>query len=58
MDILDRLFGKQKQAEQIDITTGGKAFTGFSSVLPSVPGIEGICAKIDEEREKQNNMDE
>jgi hypothetical protein len=59
-DIYDRVLGKPKQAEptQIDITTGGKAFTGFSSVLPSVPGIEDICAKIDEEREKQNNIDE
>lgn len=59
-DILDRVLGKPKQAEptKIDITTGGQAFRGFSSVLPSVPGIEAICAKIDEEREKQNNIDE
>lgn len=59
-DIMDRVVGKPKQAEptQIDITTGGKAFAGFSSVLPSMPGVEEICAKIDEEREKQNSIDE
>ena len=59
MDILDRLFGRPKQAEptQIDITTGGKTFTGFSSVLPSMPNIKEICAKIDAQRE-QNIDDE
>lgn len=59
-DIYDRVIGKPKQAEpmQIDLTSGGKAFTGFSSVLPSVPGIEEICARIDAKREQQNNIDE
>ena len=58
-DIFDRVIGKPKQAEptQIDITTGGKTFTGFSSVLPSMPNIKYICAKIDAQRE-QNIDDE
>lgn len=58
-DILDRVLGKPKQAEptKIDITTGGQAFTGFSSVLPSMPHIEEICADIDAQRE-QNTEDE
>lgn len=59
-DILDRVLGKPKQAEptKIDITTDGKAFTGFSSVLPVVPNIKEICDRIDEEREQQNKDDE
>ena len=52
-DLLDRIHGKPKQVEhqRVDLTTGGKAFTGFSSVLPVVPNIEEICAEIDARRE-------
>ena len=47
----------EMEATQIDITTGGQAFRGFSSVLPQMEGIDEICAKIDAERER-NNEDE
>lgn len=59
-DLLDRVLGKPRQVEQarVDITSGGKAFTGFSSVLPVVPNIEEICAEIDAKREAQNKEDE
>lgn len=52
-DLLDRVLGKPRQVEQarVDITSGGKAFTGFSSVLPVVPNIEEICAEIDARRD-------
>lgn len=58
-DLMNRVVGKPKQEEpmQVDITTGGQAFTGFSSVLPSMPHIEEICAEIDAQRE-QNTEDE
>lgn len=58
-DLLDRVKGKPKQVEhqRVDVTTGGKAFTGFSSVLPTMPNIEAICAEIDATRE-QNTEDE
>ena len=53
-DLILRVVGKPKQEEvtQVDITTGGQAFTGFSSVLPSMPHIEEICVKIDAKREQ------
>ena len=59
-DVLDRVLGKPKQVEhqRVDLTTGGKAFTGFSSVLPVVPNIEEICAEIDAKREAQNKDDD
>ena len=59
-DLYDRVLGKPKQVEhqRVDLTTGGKAFTGFSSVLPVVPNIEEICAVIDAKREAQNKDDD
>lgn len=58
-DLILRVVGKPKQEEvaKVDITTGGQAFTGFSSVLPTMPHIEEICAEIDAQRE-QNTEDE
>ena len=38
---------------QVDITSGGKEFKGFSSVLPVVPDIDEIVRRIDEERERK-----
>ena len=38
---------------QVDITSGGKEFEGFSSVLPVMPGIDEIVRRIDEERERK-----
>lgn len=35
---------------QADITSGGKAFTGFSSVLPHYPNIEQAIAKQEHNR--------
>lgn len=46
----DKLLGLDKV--NIDITSGGQKFTGFSSVLPMVPNIEDIVRRIDEERER------
>lgn len=45
----DKLLGLDKV--QVDITSGGKEFKGFSSVLPVMPGIDEIVRRIDEERE-------
>ena len=42
----------ENEPTKVDITTGGQAFRGFSSVLPQYPNIEEICAKIDAERER------
>lgn len=47
----DKLLGLQ--TARVDITSGGKTFTGFSSVIPDVPGIVEYCARIDAEREQQ-----
>ena len=47
----DKLLGLDKV--QVDITSGGKEFKGFSSVLPVVPGIDEIVRRIDEERERK-----
>lgn len=47
----DKLLGLQ--TARVDITSGGKAFTGFSSVIPDVPGIVEYCARIDAEREQR-----
>jgi|GEM_PF-550164 hypothetical protein len=44
----DRLLGLNKV--QVDITSGGQKFTGFSSVLPVIPNIEEIVQKIDAAR--------
>lgn len=52
----DKLLGLQ--TAKVDITSGGKTFTGFSSVIPDVPGIVEYCAQIDAqraERERENN---
>lgn len=52
----DKLLGLQ--TAKVDITSGGKAFTGFSSVIPDVPGIVEYCAQIDAqraERERERN---
>lgn len=35
---------------QADITSGGKAFTGFSSVLPHYPNIEEVVAEKEQNR--------
>lgn len=35
---------------QADLTSGGKAFTGFSSVLPHYPNIEQAVAKQEQNR--------
>lgn len=35
---------------QADITSGGKAFTGFSSVLPHYPNIEQVVAEKEQNR--------
>ena len=35
---------------QADITSGGKAFTGFSSVLPHYPNIEQVVAEQEQNR--------
>ena len=48
----DKLLGLQ--TARVDITSGGKAFTGFSSVIPDVPGIVEYCARIDAEREQRD----
>ncbi len=47
----DKLLGLQ--TAKVDITSGGKTFTGFSSVIPDVPGIVEYCARIDAEREQR-----
>ena len=47
----DKLLGLQPA--KVDITSGGKVFTGFSSVVPDVPGIVEYCARIDAERERR-----
>lgn len=47
----DRLLGLDKA--QVDITSGGKEFRGFSSVLPVVPGIGEFVRHIDQERERK-----
>lgn len=47
----DKLLGLQ--TARVDITSGGKTFTGFSSVIPDVPGIVEYCARIDAEREQR-----
>lgn len=47
----DKLLGLDKV--QVDITSGGKEFKGFSSVLPVMPGIDEIVRRIDEERERK-----
>ncbi|MBR0281262.1 MAG: hypothetical protein IJQ81_06685 [Oscillibacter sp.] len=47
----DKLLGLQ--TAKVDITSGGKVFTGFSSVVPDVPGIVEYCARIDAERERR-----
>ncbi|WP_418991873.1 hypothetical protein [Alistipes sp.] len=52
----DKLLGLDKV--QVDITSGGREFKGFSSVLPVVPGIEGIVRRIDEEREQKLSEEE
>ena len=38
---------------QADITSGGKAFTGFSSVLPQYPNIEQTIANTEENRPEE-----
>lgn len=48
----DKLLGLQ--TARVDITSGGKTFTGFSSVIPDVPGIVEYCARIDAEREQRD----
>ena len=35
---------------QADITSGGKAFAGFSSVLPHYPNIEQVVAELEHNR--------
>lgn len=52
----DKLLGLDRV--QVDITSGGKAFKGFSSVLPVVPNIEEIVRRIDEERERRLSEEE
>ena len=47
----DKLLGLQ--TAKVDITSGGKTFTGFSSIIPDVPGIVEYCARIDAEREQR-----
>lgn len=49
----DKLLGLQ--TARVDITSGGKTFTGFSSVIPNVPGIVEYCARIDAERERESD---
>ena len=52
----DKLLGLQ--TARVDITSGGKSFTGFSSVVPDVPGIVEYCARIDAEREARNREED
>ena len=47
-----KLLGEFKPDTEIEINTGPR-FMGFSSVLPVVPNIEEICAKIDAERDQR-----
>ena len=42
-----------KQTQTIDLQSGGKAFTGFDSVLPNVEGIEEMMRRLEEERERR-----
>lgn len=49
----DKLLGLQ--VEHVDVTSGGKSFTGFSAVIPDVPGIVEYCARVDAEREARQN---
>ena len=47
----------ENEPTKVDVTTGGQSFRGFASVLPIVPGIEEICAKIDAERERNGEVE-
>lgn len=47
----DKLLGLDKV--QVDITSGGKEFRGFTSVLPVVQGIDEAVRRIDRERERK-----
>lgn len=47
-----------KQTQTIDLQSGGKAFTGFDSVLPNVDGIEEMMRRLEEERERRLEADE
>ena len=41
---------KGEFVDKVDITGGGKEFTGFSSVLPYYPNIEEVVAKQEQNR--------
>lgn len=44
---------KGEMEEKVDITSGGKTFVGFSSVLPHYPNIEEEIAKNEPQYEEQ-----
>ncbi len=46
----DKLLGLS--TAKVDITSGGKAFNGFSSVIPDVPGIVDYCKQVDASRQQ------
>lgn len=41
---------KGEFVDKVDVTSGGKAFTGFSSVLPHYPNIEAVVAEQEQNR--------
>lgn len=41
---------KGEFVDKVDITSGGKEFTGFSSVLPHYPNIEQVVAEQEQNR--------
>lgn len=41
---------KGEFVDKVDVTSGGKAFTGFSSVLPHYPNIEQAVADKEQNR--------
>lgn len=41
---------KGEFVDKVDVTSGGKAFTGFSSVLPHYPNIEQVVAEQETNR--------
>ena len=54
IEIGAKLLGEFRPDAEVEIHTEQK-FIGFSSVLPSMPNIKEICAKIDAERERHRN---
>jgi hypothetical protein len=49
-----KLLGEFRPEAEVEIHTTNQ-FRGFASVLPQMEGIDEICRKIDEERERYRN---